>query len=218
MSFHPDTYAALSVTDKLIISKDSGDGIQVDPAAPTWGWRDILGAVNPKAVGAGSPTRAVYDGGNVADYAFIAGDLCDFGYHMPHDWVPGTDLHFHVHWSHNGTTISGNAVFDLYYQVAKRDGLYTAEKNLTITYNTTNIATTPRIYHRVDETQMSSAAGSATMVATSNIEVDGYILTTLKLTTLPTLSAGAKLFIHTCDIHYQSSNIGTKNKVANFYA
>jgi hypothetical protein len=45
-----------------------------------------------------------------------------------------------------------------------------------------------------------------------DIEVDGLLRVTLKLTTLPTLGGGGKLFIHTCDIHYQSNNSATKQK------
>ncbi len=39
----------------------------------------------------------------------------------------------------------------------------------------------------------------------------------LKLTTLPTICGGGKLFIHTCDIHYQSTNLGTVNGAPNYY-
>lgn len=212
------TSGVATVAADIVLPKTSGKGIMVDTTTPTFGWRDIIGKVAPKISGAGAPARAVYAGGNVNDYAFTTNDVTDFDFHIPHDWVPGTDMYFHVHWSHNGTTITGNAVFDLYYQVAKRDGIFTAEKDLTITYATVNIATTPQYYHRVDETQMTASVATATLTATSALEVDGIIMATLKLTTLPTIGGGGKLFIHTCDLHYQSSNIGTKNKVSNFYA
>lgn len=185
-------------------------------------WRDIIGAISPKSSGAGSPARAVYAGGNIGDYAFAAGDVCDQVFHFGHDLALNADgnpkdMHYHVHWSHNGTSISGNVVFTFYYQVGKRDGTFTSEKSLTITYATTNIATTPRYKHFVHETQLSAAVATASLTANSSIEVDGLIVGTLKLTTLPTLSAGAKLFIHTADIHYQSTNHGTKNRASNFY-
>lgn len=35
---------------------------------------------------------------------------------------------------------------------------------------------------------------------------------------LDPIGGGGKLLIHTCDIHYQSTNIGTKNKVPDFWA
>lgn len=206
----------------LVLPKASGVGLRVDEHSPTFGWRDIIGSVNPKAQGAGSPTRAAYAGANVADYAFIANDLCDFTFHTPHDYVPGTDLYFHVHWSHTGTSISGNAVFTVYHTYAKRTlagtTVFPAEKTNTITYATTDIATTPQYAHRVDEIPLTSAAGSATLTANGQIEVDGILLVTLKLTTLPTIGGGGKLFIHTCDIHYQSTNMATKNSAPSYYA
>jgi hypothetical protein len=87
----------------------------------------------------------------------------------------------------------------------------------TITYNTTDITTTPQYRHRIDEIQLSTAGGSAARLNTTNIEVDGLILIRLKLTTLPTITGG-DLFVHTADLHYQSTEIGTKNKAPNFYS
>jgi len=183
------------------------------------GWRDIIGKVIPKSTGAGSPTRAAYIGGQIGQYAFIANDVYDMEFHIPHDYVIGTDIYFHIHWSHNGTSISGNAVFDIYHTYTKghNQSVFPAEKNLTITYNTTDITTTPRYRHRVDEVIMSGESATATLMDRDDIEPDGLVLATVKLTTLPTIGGGGKLFIHTCDIHYQSDNLGTKNKAPIFY-
>lgn len=210
----------LKSSSNLIVPKTSGVGIQVDTATPTFGWRDIIGDINPKSSGVGAPTRTTYNGGTLSGMAFIANDVTELVYHIPHDYVPGTDLYFHVHWSHNGTTITGNAVFDLFYSYSKghNQADFPAEKDLTITYATVDIATTPRYRHRVDEVAMTAANATATLTANSLIEVDGLVICTLKLTTLPTIGGGGKLFVHTCDVHYQSSNMATKGKAPNFYA
>lgn len=203
--------------EDLVMPKAASKGIKVDPESPSFGWRDIIGSVQPKATGVGAPARAVYDGGAVAAYAFVLNDLCDFGYHIPHDWVPGSDLLWHTHWSHTGTSITGDLVLELSYMIAKRGGLFGAEKTLTITYPTVNLATTPRRLKRVDETPMTAAAATSILSATSEIEVDGFIEGTLKIASMPTIGGGGKLFIHTSDIHYQSTNIGTKQNAAPFY-
>ena len=189
-------------------------------AETAYGWRDIIGKVIPKATGAGSPTRAVYIGGKLGQYAFVANDAYDMEFHMPHDYVAGTDIYIHLHWSHNGTTITGNAVFDFYYSHAKghNQANFGAEKNLTITYATTDIATTPQYRHRIDEVIMSGASATATLMDRDDLEPDGLILMTVRLTTLPTIGGGGRLFIHTADIHYQSDNSATLNKAPNFYA
>ena len=203
----------------LVIPKTTGVGIKVDQDTPAFGWRDIIGNISPKASGSGSPTRATYRG-NVSQFSFAANDLVDMEYHIPHDYVPGTDIYFHVHWSHNGTSISGNAEFTAYHTYAKghNQAEFPAEKTLVITYDTTDIATTPQYRHRVDEAAMSNPTASASVFDTDLIEVDGLVLVTLKLTGLPTIGGGGKLFIHTCDIHYQSTNMATHGKAPDFYA
>jgi hypothetical protein len=202
----------LSSSGTITLPSSTTAGIQVDLASPAYTWRDIIGNVEPKATGAGSPTRSSYAGGNLGAYSFIANDVCDFVFHIPHDYVIGTDVYFHVHWSHTGTTTSGNAVFDIYHDYAKghNQANFPAEKNVTITYDTVDITTTPRYRHRVDEVIISGASATASLMDRDDIEPDGLLRVTLKLTTLPTLGGGGKLFIDTCDIHYQSSNIGTR--------
>lgn len=183
------------------------------------GWRDILGLINPKTVGANVPVLTVYAGGNVREMAFVANDLIDFVYHIPHDYLPGSDVFVHVHWSHNGTSISGDVVFNVYSQYAKghNQANFSAEKNVTLTYATTDIATTPQYRHRIDEVQLSSNGGSASLLDSSTLEPDGLVLVQLKLTTLPTIGGGGSLFVHTVDLHYQSTNVATLNRAPNFY-
>lgn len=205
------------VNDFLVLPKTSGKGIKVDTTTPTFGWHDLIGEITPKASGSGAPSRTLYRG-NIYDFAFINNDVCDLTYHIPHDYVPGSDMYIHVHWSHNGTAISGNVVFTFYYTYSKghNQATFPADKNITITYNTTNIATTPQYQHRIDEAVFTSAGGSATLLDNSLIEVDGLILAMIKVTTLPTITGGS-LFIHTVDVHYQSTGIPTKAKAPNFY-
>jgi len=213
------TFAGAVFTDSITLPKTRGTGIKTDPAAPAFGWRDIIGKVIPKATGAGSPTRAVYNGGAIGQYSFVANDVYDMEFHIPHDYAPGTDVYFHVHWSHTGTSISGNVVFDIYHTYAKghNQAEFPAEKNLTVTYPTVDITTTPRYRHRIDESIMSGASATATLMDRDDIEPDGLVLATIKLTTLPTIGGGGKLFIHTCDVHYQSTNEATKNKAPDFW-
>ena len=201
-----------------VYPKTAGYGIKVDTDIPVYPWADMIGSVRPKSIGAGSPARAVYNG-NIQQYKFIANDTVDCEFHIPHDYAPGTDLFLHIHWSHNGTSISGDAVFTHYSTYAKghNQAAFPAEVTNTITWATTNIATTPQYQHRIDEIQLSTAGGSASQLNTSNLEVDGLIMTNVKLTTLPTIGSGS-LFVHFIDIHYQSTGIGTKNRAPNFWS
>jgi hypothetical protein len=205
-------------TTGIVIPRTSGYGIKLDVDDPQWGWNDIIGHIQPKTAGAGTPTYATYRG-NINGFYFAANDIVDFVFHVPHDYVPGTHMYIHVHWSHNGTAISGSATFTHYTMYAKghNQANFPAEITSAITYATTNITTTPQYRHRVDEIQLSTTGGSASTLNTSDLEVDGVILMRLKLTALPTITAG-NLFIHTADIHYQSTGLPTKQKAPNFYA
>jgi hypothetical protein len=205
-----------------VLSKASGKGIKIDPAAPTFGWRDLLGRIIPRDSGVTAPALAVYRGGQVRDYAFDANDVADLQFHMPHDWAPGTDIFIHVHWSHHGTAISGSLVCDFFTTFAKGFGgaIFPAEVQTTLTVSTPDVATIPQYSHRVDEVQLSAASPTANQIDTDNLEVDALLLIGFRVTTKPTVTGGVVTndpFIHHIDIHYQSTGIGTKAKAPSFY-
>ena len=210
------TIADPVITGSPSMDKASGTAIKVDGG---YGWRDIIGTVTPKASGAGSPARTELITG-VFDFSFATSDACDFVYHIPHDYVPGTDLHWHVHWSHNGTAISGNAVFTFVYTYAKRTTpnatAYVAAKTITATAASVNITTCPRYGQMVHESIMTGVS----LIPVGDIEADGLIVGTMTMTTKPTITGGgsANVFISTADIHYQSTNVGTKNSAPNYYS
>ena len=49
--------------------------------------------------------------------------------------------------------------------------------------------------------------------------MDGVIKVAMKVITVPTITGGsvAEVFVATADCHYQSSNLGTKQRAPNFY-
>lgn len=206
----------------LQIPKTSGLGIKVDSTGtPTFPWRDLIGDITPKTSGTGAPTLAAFRGGNVRAFFYSAGDDGDCVFHIPHDYVPGTDLFLHLHWAHNGTAISGSLVVDYYITYAKghNQANFSAEVNRTLTVSTPDIATVPQYRHRVDETQISAASPAASQIDSDNIEVDGLILVRFETTTIPTITGGTtnEPAYFTIDIHYQSTNMGTKAKAPDFY-
>lgn len=207
--------------DNLILPKTAGKGILVDTAAPTYNWKDLHGWLKPDTGGVGAPTLAAFRGGVVRTFFYAANDLFDQDYHIPHDWAPGTDLFIHLHWSHNGTAITGNFTVTITHTYAKGHGQanFRAEKVITLTYATVNIATTPQYVHRIDEVQLTSAGGSASLENTGVIEPDGVFSLQLKVIAIPTITGGTqnKPAILYMDLHYQSTNIGTKQKSPDFY-
>lgn len=204
----------------VVAPKASGTGVKIDPASPDWGWRDMLGGVHIATSGPNRPTLQTFRG-NIEAYGFAAGEVANFVYHVPHDYALGTDLHLHLHWAHNGTAISGSLVTDAYLSYAKGHDQagFPVEVAPQIIVSTPNIATIPQYRHRVDEIQISTSGGSATMLDTDDIEPDGIILLQIDTSTIPTITGGtvAEVFLFTADVHYQSTGLPTKNKAPDFY-
>jgi hypothetical protein len=178
--------------------------------------------VVPRASAPNAATLEIYRAGSVREWSFAANDVSDNRFHIPHDYAPGTDLYIHVHWSHNGTAISGSAGFTHRHTYAKghNQAIFPAEKTITSSQTTASIGTTPQYQHFIVETQLSTPGGSASLLDTNLIEPDGLILMNTAFSTIPTITGGSpnRPFIHFIDIHYQSTGVGTKQKAPNFYS
>ncbi len=184
------------------------------------GWRDLEGPINLPITGVGRPTLTTYDS-PVEDFAFAANDhYGPLKFHIPHDYKVGSDMFIHVHWSHNGTDISGSIVFDYFYTYAKghNQQAFISRKNLTQTVGSLNITNTPSKLHRIDEIQLTATIPSASQLDSDDIEVDGLIIMHFDVPTIPTITGGAaKPFIHYVDIHYECDRFATRRRQPNFY-
>jgi hypothetical protein len=214
------TLSSPKVLTELVMDKASGVGIKVDTTIPTYPYRDITGVM--LSSGGAAPSLTAFRGGSVRSYNFATNNTVDIAFHLPHDYAPNTDLFVHYHWAHNGTAISGNIVTTIAYTYAKghNQAIFDVEKTQTMTYNTVNIATTPRWSHRLVEVQLSTPGGSASLLDTSLMEPDGIIGLNFVMTTPPSITGGSPNtpFVFFIDLHYQSTGVGTKNKAPNFYA
>lgn len=217
-----DSGEKLTLNGNLVFPKTSGNGIKVDTSTPTYPWRDKEGLIYPDATA--GPQRGTFITG-VNAFAYSNGKQMDFSIHMPHDWAPGTDVYIHVHWGHNAdTSVSGtvNFNFGITYAKGHDQANFGAAVSPAISYNLTNITTTPRYRHRIDEIQLSAASPSATQLDTDDLEPDGLIQGTMTVdlsgVTLTTTSPVNSIYVFTIDLHYQSTSIGTKGKVPNFYS
>lgn len=203
----------------IAFPKASGNGIKVDLTTPTFGWRDLLGDVFARNTGASKPTFTTYRD-TLLDYQFAAGDEEYFKFHIPHDYVKGTDIFLHIHWSHTGTFVTGGTItFTPETTYAKGHNQAAFPASVTGTYNGT--ASTTQYQHIISETQLSASSPTGLQIDTDDLEPDGVIIMRLEMTTNNiTVSEGAvpDPFIHYVDIHYQSTNIGTKDKAPDFYA
>jgi hypothetical protein len=202
----------------------SKDGFKVNTGTPSYPWRDLEGLIYPDPANpSNSPTVSIFRTG-VYGYAYNNGDQCHFSFHMPHDWAIGTDLFLHVHWSHNGTNVGAQTIaFNFSASFAKgfNQAIFPAVTTAAISYPLVSIAATPQYIHRIDEIQLSSASPTANQMNTAVLEVDGIVIGSMTMSIPAGSFVGAapaeSVFIFTIDLHYQSINIGTKNKAPNFY-
>lgn len=207
----------VEIYDILVAPKTSGYGIKIDITTPTWGWRDLIGNITNTG-GLNKPTNATYNGG-ITQFQFVAGDESVLEFHIPHDYVVGTDIYLHVHWSHISTLVTGGTItFTAESSYAKGHNQVPFSAPVTGTF--TGTASTIQYQHIISEVQFSATSPSGLQLDTDNLEPDGVILIRLEMTTNNITSSGAipNPFIHFVDIHYQSTNISTKNKVPSFWA
>ena len=69
------------------------------------GWRDITADIDVQGTGASDPTWSVMGAGPLKAYKFAVNDECWMRFHIPHDIVRDTDIHFHAHWTPDGTNV-----------------------------------------------------------------------------------------------------------------
>jgi hypothetical protein len=207
----------LTDTSNFILPKASGKGIKIDYTTPTFGWRDLRAEIRTRGVGATDPNDSIYRG-NVKAYSFAVGDLAWIEFHMTHDYVLGTDIFLHYHWSHNSADVTGGNITigaNVTYAKGHNQGAFSATVKPIITANASII----RYQHMISELQLSASSPSATQIDTNNLEPDGLILARVYLSANNITSSNGvpDPFIHEVDIHYQSTNIATKDKIPDFY-
>lgn len=217
-------------TGFVVFNKAAGSGVKVDSSSPVYGWADLLGPVRDKSP-ATAPTFSTYVG-TISDYKFptTAGvKELFFDFHIPHDYLPGSDLYLHVHWSQIAVDsggpagVPGNAKW--YWDVVYAKGYGTAggaARGAFSTVITTSIvqqASTTQYGHMIAEVQLSAASPSASQLDSDDIEVDGLIMARLyrdAADASDTLDQSP--FVHYSDIHYQTVGVkGTKGRNVPFY-
>jgi len=208
-------------TGNLIMPKTSGVGIKVDTTTPTFGWKDLIGEIGTKNTGATKPSFEAYNGAVLA-FRFSAGDEEYLEFHMPHDYVPGSDLYVHVHWSQISTTNTGGTL-NFKYTAVYASG-YDADAftgtPIAKTFTSADAGTT-QYQHHITEIQLSATTPTAgEQFDSDDLEVDGLILMTMEMdaNNLTDSSSVTDPFIHYVDIHYQTTGVmGTKDKNTPFY-
>jgi len=183
-----------------------GVGMKVgDAASSVYGWEDITGTIETKGGGT-DPAWTIIDTGPFYAYLFAVDDECWMVYHLPHDYAPGTDIYLHVHWRPSGTS-TNSVKWQYTYAIAKGH----QQSQFSTTGTTITSEQTPEgtaWTHQISETAA---------ISSSELEVDALIVVNIKRITNGGSENNDSIFVDTADVHYQSTNVATKNKAPNFY-
>jgi len=209
--------------DSLILPNDSGKGLRVGRFAEDsdWGWRDITAPITVRGVAATDPAWTQVGSSVFYTYAFGVGDYVWQPFHIPHDIVPGTDIHFHTHWFPSNTD-TGYVTFQFDYMYAKGfdQQAYDPEFATSPLVNSGSVQVTQQ---GPGTAYQSMVAETAAVTVPDLTEPDGVLYVRMgrvaNPASSPTLAAySGTCFVTTNDIHYQSTNMATKQKAPNFYA
>jgi hypothetical protein len=151
------------------MSKATGKGIKVDTATPTYPWADLLGEITLRG-GGEDPSFDVYRGAIRQFSLTTTGTKAVYNnFHIPHDYVPGTDIFIHAHWSCIAAP-TGNIKF--YWDVTYAKGHNQAVFPAPITTSIVQASSATPYRQMIAEVQLSAASPSAAQIDTDDLEVD----------------------------------------------
>lgn len=198
--------------------KTAGIGVKIDEDAPGFGWHDLLGPLQIDIDNANRAVKNTFIGG-MRVFQFVANTSEAFVlFHLPHDYVPNTDIFLHFHWAHNSATLTGGSVTwgaEFTYAKGHDQQPFSATKLFTVA----QVANIVQYQHMIAEASLSVVSGSATQINTEDVEVDGIISCRVYLDSNDLIDSVSvpDPFLFFVDVHYQSSGLATKQKAPNFY-
>jgi len=187
------------------IPGETGFGIQVG-STPTYPWHDLIGQIFVEIGGATAPPFEQILSTGFFAHNFDVNDEVWVKYHIPHDYVPGSDIYLHAHWMPDGTD-TNDVVWEFEYAYAHGHDQAAFPLGSTTTVTATQTVGGTQYQHYVTET----AAQTITM------EADGILFVKVTRITNGGTDNSDEIYLLLADVHYQSTDVGTKNKSPNFY-
>ena len=191
----------------LRIPEGPNQGIMIEE---NWGWRDLLGTIQVLGTSYNDPAFLSYGTSSTRQFQFSSTVYNEIviSYHIPHDYVPNTPIHIHMHWS-DAESIqgSGSVVWSFDIMYAKGHG-QSPFQEIGI-HSATQVNPEIQYQHMVAETAEITIPG---------LEIDGIVIVRMYRDIFnPSDTLMDPVFGHMADIHYRSNSLATKNKAPNFY-
>jgi len=201
--------------DSIALPETPGKGIKfgTHPGGDNarFGWRDITGSIDVRGTGSTDPDWTQLGSGPFSAYKFAINDQCWICFHIPHDIVPGSDIFLHAHWTTSGTqTAAVKWTFNYMYALGFNQAVF---DTAGATISAVEAASGTAWRHMVTET-------TAITIPTLT-EPDGLLYVNVKRVSnaaSPAVENTNNVFLLTADVHYQTTNVATKQKSPDFYA
>lgn len=200
-----------TLSSGLIVPKTTGTGIKVDPAAPTFPWKNAYAPIDVRGSGANDPTFAVFGATSIRAFSFSAATMneCFVTFVMPHDILAGSALYMQCVWSNAAAAPNtGNVIWAIDYTYAK-------STNQAAFPATANIALT----QASPATRYQNNTADLGPLTVSGVEPDGTLLARV----YRDAAAGGDtctdaVFLLNVVLSYQSTGVGTKSRALPFYS
>ena len=193
----------------IVMNSNATQGIKIgnEKNGYNFGWRTIAGHIRIRDIPATDPVwREI---GTTGFWAFkFALDKRNFiVFHLPHDYVPNTQIYLNCHWLSDGTDVVNTVKWQ-----------YTTAHALSYGQEPFNF-TTPQIvsgetapngqyYH------MNTAVGPITV---DDMQAEGIVYAKLDRITNGATDNTDGIFVLAFEVSYQSTNLATKNRQPPFY-
>lgn len=171
-------------------------------------WDDlVITAESFRLAGASPATAQAYRSGYVLAFTNVADRYCYFNFQLPHTYVEGTDVKFHIHWT---IPVSGagagaeNVKWDFTYSASSPNALYPetwpAASTATVTIDVQNDAVNE---HLVDTIVTISGAG---------FTISEVLICSLMRDTTVANNYGNPAYLVSADLHIQVDTSGSRQE------
>lgn len=204
-SIASESGSTLSVAGSLVTTTG---GLNVR-TAQNGEWRDLITPLRVPTSGPTIPVLTTVGSSVIRHPAWAINDQLWTDWHIQHDYAPGTDVYFHMHWHSSGTN-TAVVVWEFTYYHARgnnQDNFAFGGAGTVVTASQAAHGTAYR--HMITETAA---------ITIANLEPDSMLCTRIRRITNGGTDNADTIFGFQADLHYQALSIGTKNRVPNFYS